>query len=148
MRMYPVPMEMKGEEMLLGDYLSGRQLIYLVAGLGAGGLLGFLLYSVAKLIVGRTALSLAVAILPVPFMLGFAAALAFLPAGWMGIVPGPENPASPDPFDPPLRLDQWLKLKRVFDAKAKYLPYKRVGHQVLPFVIKCRAVRGKELHQP
>lgn len=144
MRMYPVPMEMKGEEMLLGDYLSGRQLIYLVAGLGAGGLIGFLLYSVVKLIFGRTALTLALAILPVPFTLGLAAALAFLPAGWMGIVPGPDTPASPDPFDPPLRLDQWLKLKRAFDAKVKHLPYKRASHQVLPPLIKRRVGGGKE----
>lgn len=143
MRTYPVPLELKGEDTLLGDYLSGRQLLYLGAGLGAGVASGAALWALMRLLGVSDALAVSIGVLPLPFTLGAAAVLAFVPAGFMGL-PGPEMESSPDPFDPPIRLDQWLKLLRAFNAKAKHLPYRRRNYvQLPPLIFGPHGARGK-----
>jgi len=127
MRGYPVPLELRNEEKIIGGYLSGRQLVYLLAaavpsylmfnflpdlavelwghkvgrmlGWGIAGLFGFLIWMVAL-------------------------ALAFLPAGLL-FLPGPRYQFNSDPYDLPIRLDQWLILQQRFRQKPKILPYRR-----------------------
>lgn len=144
MRGYPVPQELKGEEKPLGNVLSFRQLGYLAAGVGVGALIGAAFFAIAGLFAAPKPIALAIASLPFPFTLGAACLFAFAPAGWAGILPGPEAPESPDPFDPPLRFDQWLLLHRKFRAKPPFMPLRGMDYRPRdPVLFRVPASRGR-----
>jgi len=127
-RAYPVPLEMRDENKIVGNWLSMRQLGMLGGGLVIGVFVGGLIFALTTAFGASRVVGLSVAIVPLVIASGSAAVLAFLPAGWAGILPGPEQPISPDPYDPPMRIDQWLSLWRAFRAKPKVLPFKRSGY--------------------
>lgn len=115
-----VPLELKHEEKIIGGRFSIRQMAFLAGGCGAGLVLGggawFLLRPVPAL-----AVVIAAPLVLVPLIMG--AALAFLPAGFFPFVPGPSSPDSGNPFEPPVRLDEWLLLLRVRRGRAMHLPW-------------------------
>lgn len=127
-RYYSVPMELRKEERIVGNILSLRQLGYLLAGVIVSAPLFLVARAVVRPFAGNLA-AIMVGAIPVVFLMAIAALLAFAPAGLFGILPGPKNPPSPDPFDPPLRLDQWLVLSWKFARKRKQLPYRRTGYR-------------------
>lgn len=131
-RYHSVPLELRSEEKILGNVLSLRQVGYLAA----GGLLSAVFYFPLRALfaaIGGPNFGLIMGFLPVPFFMTVAALLAFAPAGGLfGLLPGPKNPLSPDPFDPPPRLDQWLVIAWRFRKKRKQLPYRRAGYERLP----------------
>jgi len=128
-RSYPVPLELRDEDKVVGNWLSMRQIGILAGGVAAGVVSGGVIFGILRLLGASKGLGLGVAAVPLVVCVGVAAVLAFLPAGWMGILPGPEQPVSPDPNDPPMRIDQWLKLWRAFGAKPRLLPYRREGYE-------------------
>lgn len=136
-RYYSVPLEIRKEERIVGNVLSLRQLAYLGGGVLVSVPLFFGVRALVRLFAGGF-VAAAVAAIPVVFIMSVTGLLAFAPAGLFGILPGPKNPASPDPFDPPLRLDQWLVLSWKFARKQKRLPYRRKGRSAVPIPVSRR----------
>lgn len=130
-RYYPVPLEIREEDKPIGNVLSIRQLIYLGIGVGASLLLFFPIRGLALVFGAGPRTAAVLGLIPAPILLGVAAILAFAPAGALGL-PGPKSPPSPDPFDPPMRFDQYLVLWWKFRKKQKRLPYRRDGYVPLP----------------
>lgn len=115
-----VPLELKHEDKVIGGRLSIRQMAYCAgggaAGLVLGGAVWFLLRPLPAL-----AVVVAAPLVLVPLAAG--AALAFLPAGFLPGVPGPSSPDSGNPFEPPIRLDEWLLLLWARRSKTMHLPW-------------------------
>lgn len=115
-----VALELKHEEKIFGGRVSTRQLSYLACGFGVGLLMGggiaFLFKSVPFLAV------LFGLVFFVPAVL-VAAMFAFLPAGYFRWLPGPQERVSDNPFEPPIRLDEWLLILWRHREKRKHLPW-------------------------
>ena len=128
MTKYPVPLELQGEEKVFGGYISARQFGYIVLAL----LLTPVTMKLSSFLVGPLrvipALRLAPAVVGGILSLAIWAvlmALAFMPAGWLGLAPGPKESYDSDPWAPALRLDQWLLVVMRHKRKPHVLPYKR-----------------------
>lgn len=119
----PVPLELRGEERLIGEVMSLRQLGYVVA----GGIAAALLYGLF------TGTSLLLTPLGVALYAALASLIALVtwalgwwqarPIRWLG-VPGPGKRRR-EPYAAPVYLDTWLRLWRQFQRQAPVLPWRR-----------------------
>lgn len=126
MRGYPTILEIRTEEKVVGGWFSGRRGAYVaiiivqayflfqfagwVGGTFLNGMEGasYMFFMSLAVIIGVTL-----------------AVIGFVPAGWQGL-PGPTFKLSTDPYEPMIRLDQWLVLTWSNAMKRKVLPYKRI----------------------
>lgn len=124
-RRCPVPLELRGEERVIGNVMSLRQAGYLGAGLVVGAVAFFPIRTVGLAVQLPPGLVMILSLLPAVFVEAVAVVLAFAPAGALGILPGPQSGPSPDPHDPPMRLDEWLLLAWRVRHKPKRMPFRR-----------------------
>lgn len=115
-----VPLELKREEKIFGGQASTRQVAYLACGFGVGLILGGGVWFVFKVVPVLAVFAGMVFFIP-PLVV--AAGLAFLPAGFFGWLPGPKEMVSDNPFEPPIRLDEWLLILWKHRKKCGHLPW-------------------------
>ncbi len=122
-------MELRHEEKIFGNKLSLRHVLYLGSGaVGAGLLLG-VAYLLSRLLAGIGFVFWVIwGIGGLLALIPLIAALiwAFVPALGVWRLPGPTLPMDDDSVNPPLRLDQWWRLRRAHTARTPYLPYRRL----------------------
>lgn len=128
---YAVPKDIRGEDKPIGGKYSWRQARYVVMATVGSLVVGAVLSGLLGILGVPGKWRVAAWVAPLPLFFGMAALLAFAPAGVRlpivqeKLLPGPDMPPSPDPFDEPIWLDQWIVLAWRFSRRAGYLPYRR-----------------------
>lgn len=122
---YPVLKEVREEEKLFGFVLSMRQAAYLIGTVIGCWLTTPMLYRFIRHLTDNVPLSIVIAFLFVMCCLCVAAIFMFVPAGFMGLMPGPKHIDHSDTQTPPIQLDAWLLMLFQHRNKEHRLPYRR-----------------------